>query len=158
MDYLSCGPEAKSKIAMANALEIAEQYRVKESQKMATEIAFKPFKPLRSEGNHLEDKILEIQKTIERGLYEEAIDASERLMTITLAGFRYLQTYFTPFDGAKNRYDWLFLRSLVTAGFLGWTLFVLVHIFDSYVLSQRLEPHRGPVVISSIFKTNGRER
>jgi phosphatidylinositol glycan class N len=143
---------------MANALEIAEQYRVKERQKMATEIAFKPFKPLRSEGNHLEDKILDIQKLIERGQYEEAIDASEQLMTITLAGFRYLQTYPATFDGAKNRYDWLFLRSLVTAGFLGWTLFVLVHIFDSYVLSQRLAPNRGPVVISSIFKTNERER
>ena len=104
MDYLSCGPEAKSKIALANALEIAEQYRVKErtsvreprlraGQKMATEIAFKPFKPLRSEGNHLEDKILDIQNLIERGQYEEAVDASEKLMTITLAGFRYLQTY-----------------------------------------------------------------
>ena len=93
MDYLSCGPEAKSKIALTNALEIAEQYRVKERQKMATEIAFKPFKPLRSEGNRLEDKILDIQQLIERGRYEEAIDASEQLMTITLAGFRYLQTY-----------------------------------------------------------------
>jgi hypothetical protein len=30
LDYLSCGPEKKSKIAFANALEIAEQYRVKE--------------------------------------------------------------------------------------------------------------------------------
>jgi GPI ethanolamine phosphate transferase 1 len=30
LDYLSCGPEEKSKIAFANALEIAEQYRVKE--------------------------------------------------------------------------------------------------------------------------------
>ena len=93
LDYLSCGPEAKSKIAMANALGIAEQYRVKERQKMATEIAFKPFKPLRSDGNHLEDKILDIQKMIEREQYENAIDASEQLMTITLAGFRYLQTY-----------------------------------------------------------------
>jgi GPI ethanolamine phosphate transferase 1 len=62
---------------------------------MATEIAFKPFKALRSEGNHLEDKILDIQKLIERGQYEEAIDASEQLMTIILAGFRYLQTYRT---------------------------------------------------------------
>jgi len=104
LDYLSCGPEAKSKIALANALEIAEQYLVKEripltqsrliiGQKMATEIAFKPFKQLRSEGNHLADKILDIQKLIEQGQYEEAIEASEQLMTITLAGFRYLQTY-----------------------------------------------------------------
>ena len=50
-------------------------------------------------------------------------------------------------DISKCSYDWLFLRSLVTAGFLGWTLFVLVHIFDSYVLSQRLTPHRGQFVL-----------
>ena len=30
LDYLSCGLEEKSKIVFANALEIAEQYRVKE--------------------------------------------------------------------------------------------------------------------------------
>jgi hypothetical protein len=30
LDYLSCGIEQKSKVAFANALEIAEQYRVKE--------------------------------------------------------------------------------------------------------------------------------
>ena len=63
---------------------------------MANEIAFRPFKPLRSEGNHLEDKITDIQKLIDRGQYEEAIDASEELMTLTLAGFRYLQTYRPP--------------------------------------------------------------
>jgi GPI ethanolamine phosphate transferase 1 len=31
LDYLSCGIEDKSKIAFANALEIGEQYAVKES-------------------------------------------------------------------------------------------------------------------------------
>ena len=59
---------------------------------MATEIAFKPFKPLRSEGNHLEDRVERIREMIDRGQYSEAIEASTELMTITLAGFRYLQT------------------------------------------------------------------
>ena len=61
---------------------------------MATEIAFKPFKPLRSEGNHLEDRIERIREMIKNKQYLKAIDASEELMTITLAGFRYLQTYY----------------------------------------------------------------
>jgi phosphatidylinositol glycan class N len=30
LDYLSCGLQAKSEVAIANALEIAEQYHVKE--------------------------------------------------------------------------------------------------------------------------------
>lgn len=60
---------------------------------MATEIAFKPFKPLRSQGNHLEDRILDIETLIGQGQYHTAIDASEQLMKIILAGFRYLQTY-----------------------------------------------------------------
>jgi GPI ethanolamine phosphate transferase 1 len=114
--------------------------------KSATEIVFKPFKPLRSEGNHLEDRIGRIESLIDRGRYEEAILASTDLMTITLGGLRYLQTYIHYLTSVKNSYDWLFLRSLVTAGFLGWTLFVLVHIFDSYVLSQRSSPHRGRLV------------
>jgi hypothetical protein len=59
---------------------------------MATEIAFKPFAPLRSEGNHLEDRFDKIRKMIDQGQYADAIDASTELMTITLAGFRYLQT------------------------------------------------------------------
>ena len=103
LDYLSCGPEEKSKIAFANALEIAEQYRVKErisisstelttGSKMATEIAFKPFKPLRSEGNHLDDKISIVERLISERQYEEAIEASTKLMTLSLAGLRYLQT------------------------------------------------------------------
>jgi hypothetical protein len=59
---------------------------------MATEIAFKPFKPLRSEGNHLEDRIERIREMIENKQHLKAIEASEDLMKMTLAGFRYLQT------------------------------------------------------------------
>jgi hypothetical protein len=104
LDYLSCGIEDKSKIAFTNALEIAEQYTVKErlflqcslltiGLKMATEVAFKPFAPLRSEGNHLKDKVHKIQEMIDQKRYAEAIHASAALMRLTLAGFRYLQTY-----------------------------------------------------------------
>jgi Phosphatidylinositolglycan class N (PIG-N) len=107
--------------------------------KSNTEIAFQPFKPLRSEGDHLDDKIAHIQSLIASGKHQEAIVASEELMSLALAGLRYLQTY-----------DWLFLRSLVTAGFLGWTLFVLVHILDSYVLSTRLDARRGQIVSSAL--------
>jgi len=60
---------------------------------MATEIAFKPYKPLRSEGNHLEDRIERIGEMIKNEQYLKAIETSEELMTMTLAGFRYLQTY-----------------------------------------------------------------
>jgi GPI ethanolamine phosphate transferase 1 len=59
---------------------------------MATEIAFKPFSPLRSEGNHLADRIEKIREMIAHGEFEEAIVASTDLMKLTLAGLRYLQT------------------------------------------------------------------
>jgi hypothetical protein len=61
-------------------------------QKMATEIVFKPFAPLRSEGNHLEDRIEKIRVKIAAGKFTEAIDDSTDLMKMTLAGLRYLQT------------------------------------------------------------------
>jgi GPI ethanolamine phosphate transferase 1 len=103
LDYISGGLAEKAKIVFANALEIAEQYSVKErnipkgpwlmiDQKMGTEIAFKPFKPLRSEGNHLHDRVANIEAMIRQGKYTEAIEASEDLMKLTLAGLRYLQT------------------------------------------------------------------
>lgn len=60
---------------------------------MATEIAFKPFKPLRSQGNHMIDRIAKIETLIETGRYEEAIESSTELMTLALSGLRYLQTY-----------------------------------------------------------------
>jgi len=59
---------------------------------MGTEIAFKPFKPLRSEGNHLHDRVERIQAMIDQAKYTEAIEASEDLLKLTLAGLRYLQT------------------------------------------------------------------
>lgn len=66
--------------------------RLKAGSKSATEIAFKPFKPLRSEGNHMEDRIAKIETLISGGRYEEAIEASTELMTLALGGLRYLQT------------------------------------------------------------------
>ena len=59
---------------------------------MATEIAFKPFKPLRSEGNHLDDRIAHVEQLIQMGKYQDAIGASTELMSLSLAGLRYLQT------------------------------------------------------------------
>jgi hypothetical protein len=61
--------------------------------KIANEVAFKPFAPLRSEGNHLDDRVSIIREMIDQRQYAEAIDASAELMRLTLAGFRYLQTY-----------------------------------------------------------------
>jgi phosphatidylinositol glycan class N len=60
---------------------------------MATEIAFKPFAALRSEGNHLEERFERVQLMIDQGQYTEAIHSLEDLMKLTLAGLRYLQTY-----------------------------------------------------------------
>lgn len=47
-------------------------------------------------------------------------------MTLSLDGLRYFQTY-----------DWLFLRSVVTAGYIGWCVFCLQFVIRNFVLSPR---------------------
>src|SRR5207237_9394216 len=64
-------------------------------------------------------------------------------MKVGLGGLRYLQTY-----------DWLFLRALITAGYLGWIAYALTGVIDLYVLHGRLQPSRtvaGTLVSSSVL-------
>jgi Phosphatidylinositolglycan class N (PIG-N). len=62
-------------------------------------------------------------------------------MKIGLGGLRYLQTY-----------DWLFLRALITIGYLGWIAYALTTVIDLHVLHGHLQPSRtmsGVVAASS---------
>ena len=129
--YLDTSPEVKAKAMLTNAREILEQYRVKEEDKQATEINYQPFGAL--SGNQSADaRIGGIEATVKRGQYGKAIEQSIELNKIGLQGMRYLQTY-----------DWLFLRVLVTAGYLGWIAFSLTTAVDLHVLHGNVEPQRS---------------
>ncbi|KAK4230054.1 Phosphatidylinositolglycan class N-domain-containing protein [Podospora fimiseda] len=143
LSYIAAGLKEKAQAALVNVQGILEQYRVKEEQKKSTEMRYRPFKPLSENGLTPERRVADIQKLIDSGSYEEAIEESDALMQVGLSGMRYLQTY-----------DWLFLRALITIGYLGWMVYALAIVIDLHVLHGQVQVSRtagGAVVSSSVL-------
>ncbi|KAL2866884.1 mannose-ethanolamine phosphotransferase MCD4 [Aspergillus lucknowensis] len=139
LEYISGTPREKALAAFANTQGILEMYRIKEEQKKFALLRYKPFKPLADGPGYSVEKRLEmIQKLIDNGSYEDAIENSAALFVTALEGLRYLQTY-----------DWLFLRTIVTLGYLGWIAFALTTVIDLHVLHGASESNR--TITSTIF-------
>ncbi|RYP26121.1 hypothetical protein DL767_008161 [Monosporascus sp. MG133] len=144
LSYLSANMKEKAKASFLNAKEILEMYRVKEEGKKANELRFRPYRPLSGDhGFPAEVRLASIQKLIDDGKYEEAIEESAALIKIGLEGMRYLQTY-----------DWLFLRALITIGYLGWMAYAVTRVVDLHVLQGTARSSRslgGVVFFSSVL-------
>lgn len=132
LSYLTADLREKAEASLVNTRGILEQYRVKEDKKKATELRYRPYKPFSEDGADPESRVAHIRQLIDAGSYEEAIEESAALMKVGLGGLRYLQTY-----------DWLFLRALVTVGYLGWIAYALTTVIDLHVLHGRLQPSRS---------------
>ena len=131
LSYISRNTEEKAEAALANARGVLEMYHVKEIRKKADVIRYKPFPQLGDEVHSVEHRVNDIRNTINRGEYEAAIEMSQLLLRLGLDGLRYLQTY-----------DWLFLRALVTLGYLGWMAFAAATVIDMHVLQGKTGPSR----------------
>ena len=143
LPYLSGDMAAKSEAFLANAKGILDMYRVKEEQKKTTELRFRPFKALSDQEHSVEHRFQVIRALIDLSQHEEAIKETASLVTLGLNGLRYLQTY-----------DWLFLRALITVGYLGWIAFALTTVIDLHVLHGKTETSRtllGTVFFSSVL-------
>lgn len=123
LSYLAADMEEKALAAMANTKELLEMYQVKEAQRSATAIRYRPYAPFASEEGSAQSRMFAIQADIDNGDYEDAITRSSELLGLAIQGLRYLQTY-----------DWLFLRALVTMGYLGWIAYALTTVIDMHVL------------------------
>ncbi|KZL72350.1 phosphatidylinositolglycan class N [Colletotrichum tofieldiae] len=134
LSYVSSSIEEKAQAALVNAREILEMYRVKEERKKATELRYRPFVPLSDADLTPDRRVSDIQRLVDAGNYEEAIEESAALVKIALEGLRYLQTY-----------DWLFLRTLITTGYLGWMAFALTVVVGLHVLRGSHPPCRTTV-------------
>jgi phosphatidylinositol glycan class N len=75
--------------------------------------------------------VADIQAAITKGDADKAIRQTYELIDLGLAGMRYLQTY-----------DWLFLRTLVTAGYVGWMVFAITTVIDLHVLTENVPAKR----------------
>jgi len=143
LPFLSGDIAAKSEAFLANARGILEMYRVKEEQKKATELRYRPFKALGDELHSIEKRFEEIRSLIDQGNHEKAIKDTSEIFKQGLDGLRYLQTY-----------DWLFLRALITIGYLGWIAFGLTTVIDLHVLHGKTETSRdlyGIIFFSSVL-------
>lgn len=143
LSYLSASITEKAEAFLANARGILDMYRVKEEQKKATELRYRPYKALGDQEHSVDYRFAGIRKLIDEGRYEKAIQETTTLVKVGLDGLRYLQTY-----------DWLFLRTLVTIGYLGWIAFALTTVVDLHVLHGKTETSRtvfSTVLFSSIL-------
>jgi phosphatidylinositol glycan class N len=132
LDYIDGSPREKALAVLANTQAVLEMYHVKEEHKKASLLRYKPFEPLAEDGQNSVEKHLNIIKElIDSGLYDEAIEKSAILFSMGLEGLRYLQTY-----------DWLFLRTIVTLGYLGWIAYSLTTVIDLHVLHGASESSR----------------
>lgn len=143
LPYMSADLPGKSEAFLANARGILDMYRVKEEQKKATELRFRPFKAMAGRENSPTHRFSVIRALIDLERYDEAIRETSALVRLGVDGLRYLQTY-----------DWLFLRALITLGYLGWIAFALTTVIDLHVLHGKTETSRtlaGTVFFSSVL-------
>nr|KYP63469.1 GPI ethanolamine phosphate transferase 1 [Cajanus cajan] len=85
--------------------------------KQSNSLYFKPFKPL-SHYSSILDKIEGLISAID---YDAAMDLSKNLRSLALQGLHYFQTY-----------DWLMLMSVITLGYVGWMIYLVLHVLQSY--------------------------
>jgi phosphatidylinositol glycan class N len=132
LSFLAAPTSAKAKALLTNAKEILEMYQVKEEKKRSSSIQFKSYPGFVGRGRSIREQISAIEKLIERGRAKTATKECDTLIKTGLDGLRYLQTY-----------DWLFLRTLVTAGYIGWIAFGLTSIIDLHVLCGTIDLQRS---------------
>ncbi|KAF3767816.1 PigN-domain-containing protein [Cryphonectria parasitica EP155] len=132
LPYLAADVGEKAEALLVNAQEILEMYRVKEEQKRASELRYRPYRPLGESGHSSDERVAAIRQLLTDGKYEEAIEESEALIEIALQGLRYLQTY-----------DWLFLRATITIGYLGWMVYAITTVINLHVLQGAVVPSRN---------------
>ena len=132
LPYLAATDEEKAKAMLVNAQGILEMYRIKEQEKMAKEIRYRPYPGFSGDRLTYRQRVDAIRAAIDSSHYEEAIQKSDELIKVGLQGLRYLQTY-----------DWLFLRTMVTLGYLGWIAFSFTIAIDQHVLDGHIEAHRS---------------
>lgn len=143
LTFLSADTREKAEASLVNAQVILEMYRVKEEKKKTTELQYRPYEPLSEHALTPEQHIAHIRTLVDSGRYEEAIEESNALIVIGLQGLRYLQTY-----------DWLFLRALITVGYLGWMAYAVTTVLNLYVAQESIPPQRtilGTMFFSSVL-------
>ncbi|KAI3942370.1 hypothetical protein MKW92_020334 [Papaver armeniacum] len=117
LGYINLDEREEVEAALANTKQVLNQFLRKSQLKQSTSLRFKPFKALENHSSVLE----QIEALISGGNYEEAMKLSQNLRTLSLEGLHYFQTY-----------DWLMLMSVISLGYVGWMICLVLHVLQSY--------------------------
>ncbi|KAI3474853.1 hypothetical protein Pfo_030164 [Paulownia fortunei] len=117
LGYVSFSEVEEVEAVLANTKQILNQFLWKSQLKQANSLCFKPFKPLANYTLVLD----QIEHLISIRDYEAAKKLSENLRSLALEGLHYFQTY-----------DWFMLMTVISLGYLGWMIYLIVHVLQSY--------------------------
>lgn len=115
--YLKLRKADEVEAVLANTKQILNQFLRKSQLKESSSLYFKPFKPLANFSLVLS----QIEDLISGRDYETAMEQSEELRRLALAGLHYFQTY-----------DWFMLMTTITLGYIGWMVNLIIHVLQSY--------------------------
>ncbi|GAU13038.1 hypothetical protein TSUD_173380 [Trifolium subterraneum] len=116
-DYINMTKAEEVEAVLSNTKEILNQFLRKSHIKQSHLLYFKPFKPL----SHYSSILDKIEGLILAKDYDAAMNLSENLRSLALQGLHYFQTY-----------DWLMLMSVITLGYVGWMIYLVLHVLQSY--------------------------
>lgn len=117
LGYVDFNKADEVEAVLANTKQILNQFLCKSQLKQSNSLHFKPFEPLKNYYLVLE----RIEHLISIRDYEAARKLSEHLRRLALEGLHYFQTY-----------DWFQLMTVITLGYIGWMIYVLLHVLQSY--------------------------
>ncbi|XP_024521186.1 GPI ethanolamine phosphate transferase 1 [Selaginella moellendorffii] len=144
--YLLLNKADEAEAAFANAKQLLNQFLRKSHIKQETSLFFRPFSSLKN----YEELTSRIQQLIGLQQYQAALDSTQKLISLSLDGLHYFQTY-----------DWWFLMGTITFGYVGWMLYVILHLLRHYASSplfQRKQRKSSlvcklPLVIISVISS-----
>jgi len=123
-----------------NAKQILAQYEVKEVFRKETSLIFRPFSFL--SGSKKTEVIRDIKESMRHNQFKESISYSKELIKLALEGLNYYQNY-----------DRVFLNIVVTLGFFGWIVCIVLQIIEDHsdVLkeTQKIKHKRSNTVITA---------
>ncbi|XP_028771085.1 GPI ethanolamine phosphate transferase 1 isoform X1 [Neltuma alba] len=117
LDYINMTKAEEVEAVLANTKEILNQFLRKSHIKQSHSFYFKPFKPLTHHSSLLDN----VEGLITARDYEAAMELSQNLRSLALQGLQYFQTY-----------DWLMLMTVITLGYCGWMIYLVLHVLQSY--------------------------
>ncbi|XVE83899.1 hypothetical protein DITRI_Ditri16bG0125300 [Diplodiscus trichospermus] len=117
LGYVDMKEEEEVEAVLANTKQILNQFLRKSQIKLSHSLYFKPFTPLAQYSSMLN----QIEVSLSARDYKAAMQLSENLRSLALEGLHYFQTY-----------DWLMLMTIITLGYIGWMIFLVLHVLQAY--------------------------